>query len=57
MSRSSHNLGFVKLRMPVPAILQPLILLQQPDNCQINSQRISLNLNLRSEKRVRGTYA
>jgi len=33
MPRSAHNLSLVELRMPVPAILQPLIPLQQPNNC------------------------
>ena len=32
MPWSTHNLSLVKLCMPIPPILEPLILLQQPHN-------------------------
>jgi hypothetical protein len=32
MPRSTHNLSLVKLRMPIPPILESLILLQQSHN-------------------------
>jgi hypothetical protein len=32
MPRHTDNICLMKLRMPIPAILEPLILLQQPDD-------------------------
>jgi hypothetical protein len=33
MTRRANNLGLMKLRMPVTAVFDPLVFLQQPNNC------------------------
>lgn len=32
MARRADDLGLVELGMPIPAVLESLVLLQQPDN-------------------------
>lgn len=57
MSRRAHNLGLVELGMPVPAILEPLILLQQPDDCRHTHKQVSRADKHFSPSQLGETYA